>query len=71
MRICWYFVDIREGERKKSCVEELEKEGKDMYSVWKQRKKKMDAETEFILEVAKLEDLWDDRYRVSNIDKIE
>ena len=42
-----------------------------MYSVWKQRKKKMDAETEFILEVAKLEDLWDDRYRVSNIDKIE
>ena len=71
MRICWYFVDIREVERKKSCVEELEKKGKDMYSVWKQRKKKMDAETEFIFEVAKLEDLWDDRYRVSNIEKSE
>ena len=31
----------------------------------------MDAETVFIFEVAELEDLGDDRYRVSNIDKIE
>ena len=31
----------------------------------------MDAETEFTFEVAELEDLGDDRYRVSNIDKIE
>ena len=30
----------------------------------------MDTETEFIFEVAELEDLGDDRYKVSNIDKI-
>ena len=31
----------------------------------------MDAETEFIFEVAELEDSGDNRYRVSNIGKIE
>ena len=31
----------------------------------------MDAETEFIFEVAELEGLRDDRYRVSNTDQIE
>ena len=30
----------------------------------------MDTETEFIFEVAELEDSGDDRYKVSNIDKI-
>ena len=49
----------------------MAKKEKDIYSVKKQRKKKMDAETEFTFEVAELEDLGDDRYRVSNIDKIE
>ena len=66
------FVDIRECKRKISCVEELEKKEKIyIYSARKQRKKKMDAETEFIFEVAELEGLGDDRYRVSNIDQIE
>ena len=65
------FVDIREREIKIICVEELAKKGKDIYSVRKQRKKKIDAETEFIFEVAEQEDLGDDRCRVSNIDQIE
>ena len=42
-----------------------------IYIVRKQQKKKMDAETEFIFEVAELEDSGDNRYRVSNIGKIE
>ena len=42
-----------------------------IYSVKRQQKKKTDAETEFIFEVAGLEDLGDDRYRLSNIDKIK
>ena len=42
-----------------------------IYIVRRQQKKKIDAETEFICEVAGLEDLGDDRYRLSNIDKIK
>ena len=64
---CWY----KRRWKKIICVEELAKKGKDIYSVRKQRKKKIDAETEFIFEVAEQEDLGDDRYRVSNIDQIE
>ena len=64
------FVDIREGQRKIICVEELAKKRKDIYCE-ETAKKKIDAETEFICEVAGLEDLGDDRYRLSNIDKIK